>query len=350
MNHTTAEIKFEEISPKSFENLCYDLLIKYNFSNIIWREGGADNGRDIEGTQTFSNQIRPIETKWFFECKHYTSGGVPPNDLTSKIAWADAELPDFLVIFISSYLTNNARTWIEKIAPQKPYEIIVIEGEDLKNRIVKFSELVETYFSIDRYLLLFNEITKYKTKFNIKPSFEFLKEIIENIELEKLTFDEIGFLAMNFYEQFKLFETRNEYYGDFDKTIIYRLLDYLKNNLSNKSLKSFDEYKNDFDNLGGVGIFEESYWLEEGETEHMEEYDFQYYDLHLNPNKERSHWKVGHYLFVVYEDVAFEFFQMEEMEIRIIEEFNPDKLLELSIGFKKERITEYKEYLKFFSA
>ncbi|WP_435139304.1 restriction endonuclease [Formosa sp. A9] len=350
MNHTTADIKFEEISPKSFENLCYDLLIRYNYSNLIWREGGADNGRDIEGIKVFSNQIKPIETKWFFECKHYTSGGVPPDDLTSKIAWADAELPDFLVVFISSYLTNNARTWIDKISVQKPYEIIVIEGEELKNRIVKFSDLVETYFSIDRYLLLFKEIQNYKTKFNIKPSFEFLKEIIENINFERLTFDEIGFLAINFYEQYELFESRNDYYGDFDKTIIYRLLEYLKNNLANTELKTFEEYQADFSDLGGRGIFDEIYWLEEGDTEDMKEYDFQYYDLHLNPSQEQSKWKIGHYLFVRFQDVAFEFFESDEMEIRKIEEFNSDRMDELVIGFSSDRIEWYKKYLEYFSA
>jgi hypothetical protein len=351
MNHTTADINFEEITPKSFENLCYDLLIKYNYSNLIWREGGADNGRDIEGTKVFNNAIKLIDTKWFFECKHYTSGGVPPNDLTSKIAWADAELPDYLVLFLSSYLTNNARTWLDKISPQKPYEIIIIEGEVLKNRIVKFSELVETYFSVDRYLLLFKEIKNYKTKFNIKPSFEFLKEIIENIDFTKLTFDEIGFLAINFYQQFQLFESRNDYWGDFDKKIIYRLLEYLKQNVSNTELTSFDEYKNDFSDLGGLGIFDEAYWLEDKDSEiEMKEYDFQYYDLHLNHTQEQNRWKIGQYLFVVYEDVAFEFFELDEMEIKIIEEFDEDKIGELAIGLNEQRVKDYKEYREYFSA
>ena len=349
MNYTTADINFDEITPNSFENLCYDLLIKYSFSNLIWREGGADNGRDIEGTKIFDNPLKLIETKWFFECKRYTSGGVPPDELTSKVAWADAELPDYLVLFISSYLTNTARTWLDKIALQKPYEIIIIEGEDLKNRIVKFSGLVETYFSIDRYLLLFKDIKNYKIKFNIKPSFEFLKEIIDNINFIKLTFDEIGFLAINFYQQFQLFESRNSHFGDFDKRIIYRLLEYLKLNLTNKELTSLNEYDGDFSELDGLGIFDECYCLKNADGNHeMKEYDFQYYDLHMNHTQKQNRWKIGQYLFVVYEDVAFEFFGLDEIEIRIIEDFDEEKVGELAIMFSEDQVMNYKKYREYF--
>jgi hypothetical protein len=43
MKYTKDDIQFKQISPRGFENLCYDLLVKYNFHNLIWREGGADN-------------------------------------------------------------------------------------------------------------------------------------------------------------------------------------------------------------------------------------------------------------------------------------------------------------------
>jgi hypothetical protein len=38
-----------------------------------------------------------------------------------KIAWADAEQPNYLVILVSSYLSNNARVWLEQIRGQKHY-------------------------------------------------------------------------------------------------------------------------------------------------------------------------------------------------------------------------------------
>lgn len=350
MKYTKEDIKFNEISPKGFENLCYDLLVKYDFKNLIWREGGADNGRDIEATFIFKNTIKNRDTKWFFECKHYTSGGVPPNELNSKIAWADAESPDSLVIFISSYLTNNSRTWIEKIKPQKNYKIIPIEGEELKERLIKYPELVERYFSLDRYDKLLKDIKDYKIKFGINPSFEFYQEIVKNIDLSKLDIEDIGFLLINFYDQYKFFEGRNEYYGDFDEEIIYPVLEYLRGNHENQSLTSFEEYKGKYDELGGHGIFDEMYWLDDEEYIHqMEKYNFQIYDLHLNHNLEQEKWKIGKYLFVIFKDVAFEIFKAEKTEIRVIKDFDEEKINQLSLNSYDKIVEDYKRYLIEFS-
>ena len=173
MKYRIEEIKYNDISPTEFENLTYDLLTSYNFQNIVWRKGGADSGRDIEAQLYFSNAIKKVKTKWFFECKHYLKG-VPPEDLNSKIAWADAENPDFLVFIISSYLTNNARTWLEKIKVQKIYNIIVIEGDELKERIIQYPDLVERYFALNRHEKLLKNAKENKNKFNICPSFELM--------------------------------------------------------------------------------------------------------------------------------------------------------------------------------
>lgn len=351
MKYTLEDIKFDQITPRAFENLCYDLLVTYNFHNLIWREGGADNGRDIEGNYLFRNAIKNSETKWFFECKRYTSGGVPPDDISSKVTWADAEQPDYLVFFISSYLTNNARTWIEKIIPQKKYEIVVIEGEDLKNRLLKYPELIERYFSLNRYVQLFKDVKDYKTKFNINPSFEFIKEISENIDLKRLDKNEISFILFNFYNQFNLFESRNQYYDDFDETIIYPVLEQLKNSINNTSLKSFEAYKDDYDILGGNGMFDEMFWLNDEDNIHeIVKYNFQYYELHLNHKQDQKKWKIGYYLFVIYKDVAFEIFDSEETEIRIIKDFEPEKISELTNNTQDEIVNEYKKYLENFSA
>lgn len=349
MKYTTDDIKFDQITPRAFENLCYDLLVMYNFHSLIWREGGADNGRDIEANYLFRNAMKNSETKWFFECKHYTSGGVPPNDISSKITWADAEQPDFLVFFISSYLTNNARTWIEKTIPQKHYKIMIIEGEELKNRLLKYPELIERYFSLNRYEKLFNDVKDYKIKFNINPSFEFLKEISENIDLTKLDDNEIGFILLNFYNQFNLFESRNDHYGDFNETVIYPVLEHLRKSIVNTSLKSFDEYKNDYDALGGTGIFDEMYWLDEDENAYeMIQYNFQIYDLHLNHKKDQEKWKIGYYLFIIYQDTGFEIFNSEETEIRIIKDFKVEKIAELSLNLSDGIVEDYKKYVNNF--
>ena len=350
MKYTKDDIKFEQISPRGFENLCYDLLVKYNFHNMIWREGGADNGRDIEASFTFSNTIKNRETKWFFECKHYTSGGVPPEHLNSKIAWADAEMPNSIVIFVSSYLTNNARTWLEKLAPQKRYEIDLIEGEELKDRILNHPDLVERYFSLNRYDQMLKDVKDYKSKFNITPSFEILKEIIENIDLTKLDDEDAGFILLNFFGEYEFFETRNDYYGDFDCKIINRVLEYLKENFTNESLASFEEYRDDYEVLGGNGFLEQFYWIDdEDNIGEMKYYDFQSYTLHLNYSKLQDNWKLGSYLFIVYDTVAFEIFKAESTEIRIIKNFNQTKIGLMNVALNNEIEKEYNRYLQHFS-
>ena len=350
MKFEIKDIDFNSITPREFENLCYDLLIKYNYHNLIWREGGADNGRDIEARLSFNTSIKQKETNWFFECKLYNAGGVPPNELTSKIAWADAELPDFLVFFISSYLTNNARTWLEKIIKQKTYDITVIEGEELKNRLLKYPELIERYFSLNRYEKLFNDVRDYKVKFRINPSFEFLVEIANNIDLDRLTHDEIGFILFNFYYQYESFKGRNEYYGDFEGTEVNRVLGYLKQTLANETLESFNPFYDDYTELGGHGIFDEMYWLDDEDIHEMELYNFQSYELHLNHKKEQDKWKIGDYLFVIYEDVAIEIFKTDATEIRIIKGFEPSKINMLSLNLPDDIVEKYRKYLENFSA
>ncbi|GAA4776710.1 MULTISPECIES: restriction endonuclease [Flavobacterium] len=348
MKYKVEDIDFKNVSPRGFENLCYDLLVQYNFHNLIWREGGADNGRDIEASYNFANPINNVETKWFFECKHY-SNGVPVNELTSKIAWADAEQPNYLVFFISSYLTNATRTWLEMIQSQKSYKIITVEGEEIKNKIVKYSDLVERYFSQNQYEDLFRSIKDFKVKFGIKPSYEVLKEIIENIDYSKLEIEDFGFIIVNFYMQYNLFDLAGEYTGNFDITIIDKILAHLKQIITNDELNSFNKYKNDFDVLGGVGFLDEmeniGYLDEEDEVGN---FNFQFYHLHLFPSKETENWKVGLYVFVIFEDVAFEIFNDDETQIRIINDFNPDKISEIAINKSGTIIEDYKSYLEIF--
>lgn len=346
MKYTKDEITLNNITPKGFENLCYDLLVNYNFENLIWRKGGSDNGRDIEGYFGFNNSISKVKTKWFFECKHYTKG-VPPADLNSKIAWADAEKPDFLVFFISSYLTTGARTWLEKIAQSKNYKIITIEGDELKNRIVKLPKLIEEHFSLERHLNLFKNIKDFKIKFNITPSFEFLKEIIDNLDLSKLDIKDFGFILFNFYSQFRYFDSRNEHYGDFDESIIFPVLESLKSKVQNTQLKTFQEYKSDYTYLAGVGFLDEIeniQYYEDGDE--IKQYSFQYYLLHLNHTKEREVWQTGEYLFVIHDDLAFELFETQDIEIRIINDFNSKKIEALSLDLPEFFSKTYGRYLE----
>jgi hypothetical protein len=79
MVYSEKDIDFSQISPKEFENLCYEMVVSYGYQNVIWRQGGGDNGRDIEARLPFNTAFsQGIISRWFFECKHYANG-VPPE-------------------------------------------------------------------------------------------------------------------------------------------------------------------------------------------------------------------------------------------------------------------------------
>ena len=187
------DIDFSKLNEKKFEELCFDLLLRLDFRGLIWRQGGADSGRDIEGKRTVNDQlVGEYEEKWFFECKHYEKG-VPVDAVNSKIAWADAEKPQNLVIITSSYLSNSCRIWLEKIIQDKPYAVHIVEGKKLKNIILGFPTLVSDYF-IDQYSKLLIDNRKIWLIHDLIPEPEIIFTLVNNIITEKLSFDELAFL------------------------------------------------------------------------------------------------------------------------------------------------------------
>lgn len=186
------DIDFLTLTDRQFEELCFDLLVSTDYQGLIWRQGGADSGRDIEGKRTVNNPlIGSYQEKWFFECKRFENA-VSPEKLNSKIAWADAENPQHLVFFISSYLSNNARTWIEKIAINKSYAIHILEGKNLKRLILGFPEIVKKYFS-DPYSKLLLEHRRSWLIHNIIPEPETICLLANNLDLKRLSEDELAF-------------------------------------------------------------------------------------------------------------------------------------------------------------
>ena len=183
----------------------------------MWRQGGADNGRDIEAYLTVNNNfIGPYEERYFIECKKY-SKGVPPNELNSKVAWADAEKPQHLIFMISSYLTNNARDWLDKIRKNKSYKIHVLEGKHLKKMISLHQKLIEKYFIDDVHLNLLNDSIKLWVMHNLTPNFLTHVLLLENIDTQILSINKIIFLFMSYYCNYEPLEKlENKKYHDID--------------------------------------------------------------------------------------------------------------------------------------
>lgn len=187
------EIVITNLTDVEFEELCFDLLFELGFDELQWRRGGADNGRDIEGIKYFDSPlIGKYKEKWFFECKRYTKG-VPPDQLNSKIAWADAEKPKHLVFFISSYLTSGARTWLEKLENDKFYKIHTIEEKQLKKLVLSKPRLIREYFSSDLQKLMRDSIRSWVLH-NIVPEPQLIRTLSESEEADQFSIEELAFL------------------------------------------------------------------------------------------------------------------------------------------------------------
>ncbi|MHB9134669.1 MAG: restriction endonuclease [Armatimonadota bacterium] len=146
-------ISWDHLSPTEFEEFCYDLLHDLGFANIVWRKGTgfdsspSDQGRDLECCFYWqSPDGASHEGHCFVECKHYNNKrGVPPEKLTGILTWALSEQPDLLLIITSSFISNQARNYINKF----------IKDHNLRSRIdiwdnKKLKVKVETRYSLLR--------------------------------------------------------------------------------------------------------------------------------------------------------------------------------------------------------
>lgn len=94
--------------------------------------------------------LEPDGTKtmqtWFVECKHHSiANPLSVADLQTKIAWADAEQPDYLLIITTSYLTPDTKDWVEKISKQKRFRIRYWEGTYLTELVEQYPRLKQIY-------------------------------------------------------------------------------------------------------------------------------------------------------------------------------------------------------------
>ncbi len=190
---TLDDINFNTLSPAQFEELCFDLLVELGFSRLTWRQGGADSGRDIQGTrQVSTGLLAAFDETWFFECKRYESG-VPPEALNSKIAWADAERPKHFVFLVSSYISNNAREWLEKLQRDKFYRIHLVEGKQLQALVLRLPVLVTRYFSSDVQQLM-HQAHRAWILHNLVPEPGLLRTLADTANLSEYEPGQLAFL------------------------------------------------------------------------------------------------------------------------------------------------------------
>ncbi len=196
MKTDTASVDFSMLDDRQFEEFCFDLLGRSGFLNLTWRQGGPDQGRDIQGSYDAPNALvgRITET-WFVQCKHY-KGGVPPTPLSDAVTWADAQQPQHLLFIVSSYPSNPTRQWLDQISAQKAYGIHTLGGKTLATQIVKYPELVERYFFTEPRRLLRDARSAWAS-FGIYPSRRHMVVFLNGLALADLSRDELAFMSVS---------------------------------------------------------------------------------------------------------------------------------------------------------
>ncbi|WP_019216547.1 restriction endonuclease [Legionella tunisiensis] len=68
-------IDFSELKDGTiFEQLCRELLIRYNF-DVHWTGVGQDSGKDLILQETVSGVLAPFKRTWLVNCKHNAKSG-----------------------------------------------------------------------------------------------------------------------------------------------------------------------------------------------------------------------------------------------------------------------------------
>ena len=197
MTFTESDIKFDKITWKQFEELCYDLLHKYQFHSLSWRQGGSDKGRDIEAFYTVINpMVVSYPEKWFIECKHYNKG-IPIEQISGKLDWAVVEKVQHFVLMTNSYPSNTTTDYIKKRQKELNFKIHIIDGKAMKQKLLAFPDLIVKYFADDTVVLIQGMLRQWLSH-NLLPDIRTLFKLSKLIDARALNVEELVFLFFAF--------------------------------------------------------------------------------------------------------------------------------------------------------
>lgn len=214
MEFQDSDINFDKINWIQFEELCFDLLLKYQFHSLNWQQGAGDKGRDIEAVYSVVNSIvGSYQEKWFIECKHYKRG-IPVDQISSKVDWAVAEKVQHFAIITNSHLSVTTKDFLNKRQKDVNFKIHIIDGKTLKQKLLSFPDLIVKYFA-DDITSLVKSLLKQWIFHDILPDLTTLFKLSKSIDIRKLNKEEKVFL-------YYVFESSNyndvgEYETDFEE-------------------------------------------------------------------------------------------------------------------------------------
>jgi len=145
-------VEWSKLTDKSFEELCYDVLVAEDFRNLEWLgKGGGDRGRDIVATKSMEmTEAHETMYDYLVLCKRYLARPPAPSDLQQELAWADGHNPDVLMIMFPNTLTPDTHDWLKSIGPQKRYKILVYDEKDFERFFDRHARVYLKHFGNER--------------------------------------------------------------------------------------------------------------------------------------------------------------------------------------------------------
>lgn len=179
-------VRWENISPTEFEELCYLLMEKNGFTNLKWYgKGGGDRGRDIMAQKVIRIMDNTTEIQsWLCQSKRYTSKNISKTDITESLISAREHKIDYFLLAVTAILTADVKDWLDAVRSDYPFKIIVWEDIDLKREVRKCLKNISERFP---NIVKQNEVVHF---YEMKESGKtyFCDEI-----------DEVGFYILNDY-------------------------------------------------------------------------------------------------------------------------------------------------------
>lgn len=141
-----SSVALKRLDPTDFENLIFDLLILKRLQNVRWRTPGADGGRDIEADEAHIDiASTQVVRKWYVECKKY-KGSVDWPTIFSKIAYAESQDADYLLMCTSAKFTPTAISQMERWNLRRgSVQVRLWPGHEIEHHIKPFFDLRAKY-------------------------------------------------------------------------------------------------------------------------------------------------------------------------------------------------------------
>ncbi|TJZ95068.1 restriction endonuclease [Actinacidiphila oryziradicis] len=141
---------YDDMNETQFEEFCFELMRDMGFVNLDWRKGTglaaspSDSGRDIVA-QLPREELdgRHYLETWFVDCKHYQRG-IPPDKITSLLAWATAERADVALVIASNYLSNPCKDFLKSYETNNrpPFRVRYWERPNLERLLESRDEFI----------------------------------------------------------------------------------------------------------------------------------------------------------------------------------------------------------------